>query len=128
MGGSKQPPIWIVKPEDGTQGAGIFMVHTFDFLMEKMQSKTGRRNYVIQDYVANPLLVDGLKFDFRMPVAARRWLWLGLSLTGSSSGVCCGAPRRRMPLGAAGSPGVNVAGAAGAGTPRSSASTRSRFT
>jgi len=63
--GSKQP-IWIVKPEDGTQGADIFLIDTFTKLEEKMRTRVGRGSWVIQDYVSDPCLMDGLKFDLRI--------------------------------------------------------------
>jgi len=63
--GTKQP-IWIVKPEDGTQGADIFLIDTFARLEEKMRTRVGRGSWVIQDYVSDPCLLDGLKFDLRI--------------------------------------------------------------
>ena len=65
-------PIWIVKPEDGCQGADIFLVDTFARLEDKMRTRVGKGSWVIQDYVADPCLLDGLKFDLRVYVKHTR--------------------------------------------------------
>ncbi|EDQ91141.1 uncharacterized protein MONBRDRAFT_1873, partial [Monosiga brevicollis MX1] len=55
---------YIVKPNDGRQGAGIFLItDPHDARLRRM-----RRSHVVQDYVANPLLLDGFKFDMRLYV------------------------------------------------------------
>lgn len=52
---------YIVKPEASSQGKGIFLVKEFSELNKVEHS-------VVQSYVENPLLIDGLKFDLRIYV------------------------------------------------------------
>jgi len=52
---------WIVKPASGSQGRGIFLtfnLHDIDL----------DNSYIIQEYITNPLLIDGYKFDLRIYV------------------------------------------------------------
>ena len=53
-------PIYIFKPDAGCQGKGI----TLFTKIEEIEEKSG----VIQTYINNPLLIDGLKFDLRIYV------------------------------------------------------------
>ena len=55
----------IVKPEDGSQGDGIFLCNKFRDLQLKLP---GGKQAVVQKYVKSPLLLGGLKFDFRIYV------------------------------------------------------------
>ena len=50
-----------MKPEADCQGRGIFL--TF-----KTEDVENGKHYVVQEYLQNPFLVDGLKFDFRVYV------------------------------------------------------------
>lgn len=50
-----------MKPEASCQGKGIFLTFKTD------EIENGK-HYVIQEYVDNPFLLDGLKFDFRVYV------------------------------------------------------------
>ena len=51
-----------MKPSGGSQGKGIFITnHT-----EDIPTKT---IYVVSQYIARPLLIDGFKFDLRIYVA-----------------------------------------------------------
>lgn len=52
---------YIVKPEADCQGRGIF-------LTQKLEDVENGKHYVIQEYLTNPYLIDGLKFDFRVYV------------------------------------------------------------
>ena len=56
-----RPPTYIVKPSGGSQGTGIYLVRSPEQLKD-------HHTAVVQDYVESPLLLDGLKFDFRLYV------------------------------------------------------------
>ena len=53
--------IYIVKPENGSQGNGIFLTQN-PFKLDKVS------NVVVQEYLYKPMLLDGLKFDMRIYV------------------------------------------------------------
>ncbi|CAD8073735.1 unnamed protein product [Paramecium sonneborni] len=52
--------IFIIKPEANCQGRGIFLTKKLDSFLDK--------HYVVQEYISNPYLIDGLKFDLRIYV------------------------------------------------------------
>merc|ERR1719240_1785323 len=56
-------PIYIVKPDGGSQGDGISL--TADPCRASWDSSKER---VVQEYVADQMLLDGLKFDLRLYV------------------------------------------------------------
>ncbi|CAF3532594.1 unnamed protein product [Rotaria sp. Silwood1] len=53
---------FIVKPSDGSQGEGIYLLRDPSHIM------TTNRPHVIQEYIDKPLLINGLKFDLRIYV------------------------------------------------------------
>ena len=53
--------VWIVKPSASSQGKGIFLTSKF--------SEVPKKDHVVSQYIENPLLIDGLKFDLRIYVA-----------------------------------------------------------
>ncbi|TKR81233.1 hypothetical protein L596_015139 [Steinernema carpocapsae] len=58
---SSKKPWFIVKPDDGAQGTGIYLINKPEDLVDTSERQ------LIQEYVADPfLLSDGLKFDFRV--------------------------------------------------------------
>lgn len=68
-----QHPILIVKPSESCQGKGIFMIHDIDRLKDHINfsdkaKMLNGQGYVVQRYIANPYLLDGLKFDLRLYV------------------------------------------------------------
>lgn len=53
--------VFIVKPEASSQGRGIFLIR-------KLEDINISERYVVQEYLKDPLLIDGLKFDLRIYV------------------------------------------------------------
>mmetsp|Transcript_9731 Transcript_9731/g.36194 ORF Transcript_9731/g.36194 Transcript_9731/m.36194 type:complete len:626 (-) Transcript_9731:2578-4455(-) len=65
---------FIVKPASSSSGRGISLVNNVTELLEATGGGAARTSspdeeYVCSDYVANPLLVNGFKFDLRLYVA-----------------------------------------------------------
>ncbi|XP_039200933.1 tubulin polyglutamylase TTLL11 isoform X3 [Crotalus tigris] len=62
-------PTFIVKPDGGCQGDGIYLVKdpTEIRLMGNLQSRPA----VVQEYMSKPFLIDKLKFDIRLYVLLR---------------------------------------------------------
>ena len=59
QGNSLGNKIYIIKPDTGCQGRGIFLTRTFDQVPQ-------HENVVAQLYIKKPLLLDGFKFDLRI--------------------------------------------------------------
>lgn len=57
----------IVKPEDGSQGDGIFLAHSLRDVETRLHGGLSAQA-VVQRYVKKPMLIKGLKFDFRVYV------------------------------------------------------------
>ena len=56
-----QSPTFIFKPSEGSSGVGIY-------LFKDIESITDTEPAVVQEYISNPLLLNGLKFDLRLYV------------------------------------------------------------
>jgi len=54
---------FIVKPDKGAQGDGIFMCRTWRDVQSKLR---GNAEHVVQRYIPQPLLLGGVKFDLRL--------------------------------------------------------------
>jgi hypothetical protein len=61
-----QTKTFIVKPDSGSQGDGIFLINSCRDFIAKVASRN--TECIAQEYIANPLLLDGLKFDLRIYV------------------------------------------------------------
>ena len=55
-------PFYIVKPDEGSQGDGIYLI------TEAKEYLLNNKRHVVQEYLADPLLLEDLKFDFRLYV------------------------------------------------------------
>lgn len=59
-------PTFIVKPDGGSQGDGIYLIRDPSELKAAVGSQA--RQGVVQEYMHRPLLIDKLKFDIRLYV------------------------------------------------------------
>ncbi|XP_076014734.1 tubulin polyglutamylase TTLL11 [Genypterus blacodes] len=59
-------PTFIVKPDGGSQGDGIYLIRDPSDL--KLMAGSQARQAVVQEYIQRPLLIDKLKFDIRLYV------------------------------------------------------------
>ncbi|KAH0517075.1 Tubulin polyglutamylase TTLL11 [Microtus ochrogaster] len=59
-------PTFIVKPESGCQGDGIYLIKDPNDI--RMTGTLQNRPAVVQEYICKPLLIDKLKFDIRLYV------------------------------------------------------------
>ncbi|RXM91775.1 Tubulin polyglutamylase TTLL11 [Acipenser ruthenus] len=66
---SSWKPTFIVKPDGGSQGDGIYLIKDpNDF---RMLGSAHNKPAVIQEYIIKPLLIDKLKFDIRLYVLVK---------------------------------------------------------
>ncbi|XP_051267679.1 tubulin polyglutamylase TTLL11 [Dicentrarchus labrax] len=59
-------PTFIVKPDGGSQGDGIYLIRDPSDL--KLMPGSQAKQAVVQEYIHKPLLIDKLKFDIRLYV------------------------------------------------------------
>ncbi|KAG9354237.1 hypothetical protein JZ751_012361 [Albula glossodonta] len=66
---SSLKPTFIVKPDGGSQGDGIYLIR--DPADLRMISGAHCKHAVVQEYIQKPLLIDKLKFDIRLYVLVK---------------------------------------------------------
>jgi tubulin polyglutamylase TTLL11 len=59
---------FIVKPDAGSQGDGIFLTNSYSDLVGRMRATSNSKSFVVQRYLPHPVLIDGCKFDIRLYV------------------------------------------------------------
>lgn len=52
----------IIKPDNGSNGTGIFLARN----MRHLSAMEPNKQYIFQEYIENPFLIDGYKFDIRV--------------------------------------------------------------
>ena len=62
------PPVYIVKPENSLSRTGVGVVRNYLELMSHLDHYSNYKEWIIQDYIDNPLLFNNKKFHFRIYV------------------------------------------------------------
>lgn len=70
LGRQRQRRRWILKPSTLNKGAELFLGEDFQTLREAVHGSLDIREWVLQEYVDRPLLVEGRKFHLRAYVLA----------------------------------------------------------
>jgi tubulin--tyrosine ligase len=63
--GNTAAPVWILKGSTTNKGAGIFIVHLYEQVVDICWSESDIREWVLQRYIAAPLLLNRRKFHIR---------------------------------------------------------------
>lgn len=97
-------PTMIVKPSDGSQGEGVYLIQRYRDLEVNPKSNLAGQS-IVQKYISKPLLLNGLKFDLRIYVVlvGLGKLWKPRGGSSSSSSSCqsgCSAAGSAPPSGA----------------------------
>jgi len=77
--------VWIMKPCNGAQGKGIFMINKLDQVKKwnpngSSSGSSKEQRYVVSKYINNPLLIAGKKFDLRIYVLITSFIPLKIFL------------------------------------------------
>jgi hypothetical protein len=64
----EDPPVYIVKPENSLSRTGVGVVRNYLELMSHLDHYSDYQEWIIQDYIDNPLLFNNKKFHFRIYV------------------------------------------------------------
>jgi len=75
--------VWVCKPVDSSRGRGIFLTRDLQGL---------RGEAVVQEYITNPLLVNGFKFDLRVYVVVTSFRPLRVYLFEDAIARLCSRP------------------------------------
>jgi tubulin--tyrosine ligase len=59
---------WILKPSVTNKGQNISLARNWDEFLDELEKEPDIREWVVQRYIPNPLLVNGHKFHFRVYV------------------------------------------------------------
>ena len=62
------PPVYIVKPENSLSRTGVGVVRNYLELISHLDHYSDYQEWIIQDYIDNPLLFNNKKFHFRIYV------------------------------------------------------------
>jgi hypothetical protein len=62
------PPVYIVKPENSLSRTGVGVIRNYLELMSHLDHYSDYQEWIIQDYIDNPLLFNNKKFHFRIYV------------------------------------------------------------
>ena len=82
----KRKPYYIVKPDEGSQGEGIYL------MTDPKDYTFNSRQHVVQEYLAHPLLLEDLKFDLRIYVVLINLDPLKIYLHGEGLARFCTVP------------------------------------
>eukprot|EP00191_Tetraselmis_sp_GSL018_P012514 CAMPEP_0177598738 /NCGR_PEP_ID=MMETSP0419_2-20121207/12547_1 /TAXON_ID=582737 /ORGANISM="Tetraselmis sp., Strain GSL018" /LENGTH=247 /DNA_ID=CAMNT_0019091279 /DNA_START=289 /DNA_END=1032 /DNA_ORIENTATION=- len=66
MDAAGRKTFFIVKPDGGSQGDGIFLTNSWNDMEARLGGFPANGQWVVQRYSCDPYLIDGVKFDLRL--------------------------------------------------------------